>query len=1153
MPDRSVSYVFKGNFSNLTAGLAVASKNTKELGDKLTGLDKQGRQARSGLTTVADGAGKVGLAAAATFTVAISKAAKFDQAISQVRAATHETEGNMRLLEQAALDAGQATQYSAVEAADGIEQLAKAGVSTADILDGGLNGALNLAAAGTMEVGDAAEIAATAMTQFKLAGDQIPHLADLLAAGAGKAQGEVSDLGMALKQSGLVAAQTGLSIEETTGALAQFAANGLLGSDAGTSMKVMLQSLSPNSDRAASLMAKLGISAYDASGSFVGMEAFAGQLQAALGKLSDEQRNAALKTIFGSDAVRAAAIIYKDGAQGVAEWQDKVNDAGYAAETAALNTDNLIGDLERLGGALETAFIKSGEGSQGGLRSLVQGGEAAVDVFNGLPAPVQSSTTALLGLTAVIGGGAWFGAKAIQGVADTRQALADLETTGSKTGRVLWRVGRFAGGAAIGITAFSTAVALANEEDPTAGIEKNTKAILDFADGADDAKAQIDALFSRSSSSFSGPFKMKSQIEGLDDALKKLDTGSLEKLWSDPIFMDSDWDLARQSIERLDDAMSQLVTQGYIPEAAEMFDYFESRAVAVGYSTSEAADLLPQYGDALIGVENATRGATGAMKDFGVGSRKAGNASEKAALALREQRQEARDTAGAFLGLGDSLNDSKVSLSDWIRQMREQANALRNFRLNAETAANKGLRQGLIAALQEAGPEGAMRMKQLAGATRQEIAAANAAWASGRAEMQRWVDFKVPPKNINVVGGERAVGMVSAVKAALAELRDKTVTIWTVRRGAGLAKTADVADARPGSADGTTVPKTGMGYADRHPYLLADGEEVISNRYGQADRWRPLLKAINANRLADGGTAGKKKPKYPAPKSVTVRGANTDGIYQIESGRTLGSATSALDLMRGIVKGLTGDLKTLRGEYREAQKAIQRDTKSRDAIAEKVSAQQGEVDRLTGLFDGLSSTIQSGLAVDQFAMVPGSGNAWNDGGKERMPSFQEVLDRLDASTDNANAFTKATTTLTAKGLTRAALESVLSQGLGAASMLADLSPEDLAKYQASFDQNTVARGFAGAMGGQAVYGADKGRAEQILAANQAELARANTALAEANRAAAIAEKARDRAEKLLEGARDDRKTIQSQLADIRDVLDKRRQAAESGARSRRNK
>jgi hypothetical protein len=46
MPDRSVAYVFKGNFTNLTAGLTVAGKNVQELGGKLTALDKDGRQRR---------------------------------------------------------------------------------------------------------------------------------------------------------------------------------------------------------------------------------------------------------------------------------------------------------------------------------------------------------------------------------------------------------------------------------------------------------------------------------------------------------------------------------------------------------------------------------------------------------------------------------------------------------------------------------------------------------------------------------------------------------------------------------------------------------------------------------------------------------------------------------------------------------------------------------------------------------------------------------------------------------------------------------------------------------------------------------------------------------------------------------------------------
>mgnify|MGYP006176640011 CR=1 FL=1 len=74
-----------------------------------------------------------------------------------------------------------------------------------------------------------------------------------------------------------------------------------------------------------------------------------------------------------------------------------------------------------------------------------------------------------------------------------------------------------------------------------------------------------------------------------------------------------------------------------------------------------------------------------------------------------------------------------------------------------------------------------------------------------------------------------------------------------------------------GSADGGTVPKTGKPYADRHPYLLADGEEVISNRWGQADRHRSLLKAINAGRLADGGTARRWGRSAPSGGSGTVR------------------------------------------------------------------------------------------------------------------------------------------------------------------------------------------------------------------------------------------------------------------------------------------
>ena len=97
----------------------------------------------------------------------------------------------------------------------------------------------------------------------------------------------------------------------------------------------MLQSLTPSSKQARDEMAGLGISAYDAGGNFVGLAKFAKSLHDGLKDLSAEQRNASLKIIFGSDAVRAASVLYEQGAKGIQNWIDKTNDAGNAARTAA--------------------------------------------------------------------------------------------------------------------------------------------------------------------------------------------------------------------------------------------------------------------------------------------------------------------------------------------------------------------------------------------------------------------------------------------------------------------------------------------------------------------------------------------------------------------------------------------------------------------------------------------------------------------------------------------------------------------------------------------------------------------------------------------------------------------------------------------------
>lgn len=364
-----------------------------------SGMENTGRKS----ALIASGMTAAGLAVAAFGVAAVKMAADFDQQMSTVQANTGATSAQLDQLRAAAIEAGASTVYSASDSADAINDLGKAGMSVTDILTGGLSGALNLAASDGMAVGDAAEYMANALSMFHLKGSQASQVADTLAAGAGKAVGNVSDFGEALNNCGAQANSFGMNVQETTGVLALFAQNGTIGAEAGTQLNSMLMKLAAPSSEAAGAMKELGISAYDAQGHFVGMAKFAGQLQKAEKNLTDEQRNQANATIFGSYAIKAANYLYEAGESGVNKWTKAVSESGYAAEQAAAKNNNLKGDLENLGGSMESLMISVGEGAQGPLRKMVQGLDTLVDSFAGLPSGVQQTLVVMASLAGVFG------------------------------------------------------------------------------------------------------------------------------------------------------------------------------------------------------------------------------------------------------------------------------------------------------------------------------------------------------------------------------------------------------------------------------------------------------------------------------------------------------------------------------------------------------------------------------------------------------------------------------------------------------------------------------------------------------------------------------------------------------------------------------
>lgn len=412
--NRNITVRLLADTSNFTAGMAKVSGESQKAA---TTMEAAGGKSK----LITTGIAAAGVAATALGAAAVKMAADFDASMSTVQANTGASADEMNQLRQAAIDAGADTIYSATESADAINELGKAGLSTSDILSGGLSGALNLAASDGMEVGQAAEYMSSAMAQFNLTGADATHIADLLAAGAGEALGNVSDFGEALNNVGSTANKFGLSIDTTVGTLAAFAHQGIIGAEAGTQLRSVLLALTNQTEKQRKATEEYGITLYDAQGNFVGMSSLAGQLKEKLGGLTQEQRNSAMATMFGGYAIQGANVLYAEGASGIDEWIKKVSQSGYAADLAAKKNDNLKGDLENLSGSFESLMISLGEGGQGPLRSLVQTLDTLVDAFSQLPAPVQQSIVLLTAL----GGG----------FTALHSAMAPLNASSSQTAR----------------------------------------------------------------------------------------------------------------------------------------------------------------------------------------------------------------------------------------------------------------------------------------------------------------------------------------------------------------------------------------------------------------------------------------------------------------------------------------------------------------------------------------------------------------------------------------------------------------------------------------------------------------------------------------------------------------------------------------------
>jgi len=381
-----------------------------------------GLKVAAGVAATAVGGLAAGLASS------VSDAADFQQGMADIQASMGASTEETAQLKNLILDLGidPKLKVSAEEAAQAIGQLGTAGVSIDDIMNGAARSTVLLANATGADFADAASMASDVSKLWAIDAGDLTHAVNGITAATVASKFNINDYKLALSQAGGVASTVGVNFDDFNTTLAAIAPSFASGSDAGTSFKVFLQRLVPSSDKATEAMQELGLITinyqkaaealskglgrtvepslggvsmaleevkkktgqtkltysefiaqfkenqfFDAAGNMKDMSQVVGLLNKAFTGLTEEQKNAALSTIFGTDAMRAAAAMAKMTTGDFKNLQETMGKTD-AADSAKTRMDTLKGSLEILSGTFDTLKLMVGDKFLPVLNDLVK-------------------------------------------------------------------------------------------------------------------------------------------------------------------------------------------------------------------------------------------------------------------------------------------------------------------------------------------------------------------------------------------------------------------------------------------------------------------------------------------------------------------------------------------------------------------------------------------------------------------------------------------------------------------------------------------------------------------------------------------------------------------------------------------------------------
>ncbi len=326
----------------LKRGLTVAERRLRQFGARVQNI---------GRTAFAAGFG--GLAATA---LPISQLIAFDDAIRMTGAVSQATDAQLEQMRNTALELGRTTSFTAAQVANLMGELGKAGFSP-DEIDSMTAAVLNLSRASGTDATMSAGIMAATLRQFSLGAEHATRVADVLTLAANATFNSVDQLGEALSYAGPVAADLGMSLEDTVAILGTLGNVGIQGSNAGTALRRLGTITAAEADKMRQLF---GVEFLDAAGNLRPLVQVMGELANATNNLPAGERIAKMNDAFGLLGITGATVMANTATETQRLSEQLKNAGGVAEQTAASMDAGPGGVWRRFTSAIEGAAIAIG-------------------------------------------------------------------------------------------------------------------------------------------------------------------------------------------------------------------------------------------------------------------------------------------------------------------------------------------------------------------------------------------------------------------------------------------------------------------------------------------------------------------------------------------------------------------------------------------------------------------------------------------------------------------------------------------------------------------------------------------------------------------------------------------------------------------------